>query len=132
MPLPSSFWIDEMAAVFVVHHRDKDASLQVAPQVAQSIYYVVPRIVGGFFGNSEVVYRIPSVLAMAATLWFVFRLAVRFIHPEAGWFAVFVCFSLRGINYQAADARPYPFGDVDVGLNWLKLGTVHSNTYFAA
>jgi hypothetical protein len=84
--------------------RDKDASLQVAPQVAQSIYYVVPRIVDGFFGNSEVAYRVPSVLAMAATLWFVFRLAVRFIHPEVGWFKVFACFSLRGINYQAADA----------------------------
>ena len=39
MLLPSSFWIDEMATVFVVDHRDKDASLQVAPQVAQSIYY---------------------------------------------------------------------------------------------
>jgi hypothetical protein len=47
IPLPSSFWIDEMATVFVVHHGDKDASLQVAPQVALSIYYVVPRIVDG-------------------------------------------------------------------------------------
>jgi hypothetical protein len=110
MPLPSSFWIDEMATVFVVQHGARDASLQVAPQVAQSIYYVLPGMLAKFFGNSEVVYRIPSVLAMAAALFFIFRLAVRLIHPEAGWFAIFACLSLRGFYYQAADARPYALG----------------------
>ena len=56
MPLPSSFWIDEMATVFVVHNGAKDASLQVAPPVAQSIYYVLPGMLARLFGNSEVAY----------------------------------------------------------------------------
>jgi len=138
MPLPSSFWIDEMATVFVVHNGAKDASLQVAPQVAQSIYYFLPGIVDRFFGNSEVAYRIPSVLAMAATLFFVFRLVVRFIHPEAGWFAVFACLSLRGINYQAADARPYALGTcVAAGslvllIRWLDSGRLWDGLLFVA
>ena len=34
MPLPSSFWVDEMATTFVVHHGAADPSLRVAPQVA--------------------------------------------------------------------------------------------------
>ncbi|HTA71750.1 MAG TPA: glycosyltransferase family 39 protein [Bryobacteraceae bacterium] len=138
MPLPSSFWIDEMATVFVVHIGAQDASLRVAPQVAQSIYYVLPGIVDRFVGESEVAYRIPSVLAMAATLWFVFRLAVRFIHPEAGWFAVFACLSLRGINYQAADARPYALGTcIAAGslvllIRWLDSGRFWDGLWFVA
>ncbi len=138
MPLPSSFWIDEMATVFVVHNGAKDASLQVAPQVAQSIYYFLPGMLAKFFGNSEVAYRIPSVLAMAAALFFIFRLAVRFIHPEAGWFAVFACLSLRGINYQAADARPYALGTcIAAGsllllIRWLDSGRFVDGLLFVA
>jgi hypothetical protein len=117
--------------VFVVHNGPKDASLQVAPQLAQSIFYLLPGMLARFFGNSEVAYRIPSVLAMAAALFFVFRLAVRSIHPEAGWFAVFACLSLRGINYQAADARPYALGTcIAAGsllplIRWLDSGQSH-------
>jgi hypothetical protein len=36
--------------------------------------------------------------------------AARLIHPEAGWFAVFACLAMRGINDEAADARPYALG----------------------
>ena len=44
MPLGSSFWVDEMVTRFVVLHGPRDASLQVAPQVAQSIYYLLPGV----------------------------------------------------------------------------------------
>ena len=47
---------------------------------------------------------------MGLTLFLVARLAARLIHPQAGWFAVFACLTLRGINYEAADARPYALG----------------------
>jgi len=43
MPLPSSFWVDEMATVFVVQHGPNHPSLAVAPQVPDSIYYQLPR-----------------------------------------------------------------------------------------
>jgi len=138
MPLPSSFWIDEMATAFVVHHGARDASLQVAPQVAQSIYYVLPGLMSRFVGDSEVAYRIPSVLAMLAALFFIYRIAVRFIHPDAGWFTVFACLSLRGINYQAADARPYALGTcIAAGsllllIRWLDSGRWWDGLLFAA
>lgn len=138
MLLPSSFWIDEMATAFVVHHGAQDASLQVAPQVAQSIYYVLPGLMTRFFGDSEVAYRIPSALAMLAALFFIYRIAVRFIHPDAGWFAVFACLSLRGINYQAADARPYALGTcIAAGsllllIRWLDSGRWWEGLLFAA
>jgi hypothetical protein len=47
---------------------------------------------------------------MGIALFFIYRLAARLIHPEAGWFAVFACLTIRGINYEAANARPYALG----------------------
>ncbi|PYT17840.1 MAG: hypothetical protein DMG59_06240 [Acidobacteria bacterium] len=110
MPLPSSFWVDEMVTAFVVRFGPTHPSLAVAPQVPASIYYVLPRAAGALFGFSEIAYRLPSVLAMAIALFLIARLAARLICPEAAWFAVFACLALRGINYQAADARPYALG----------------------
>ena len=74
------------------------------------IYYWLPRWAEAMWGFSEAVYRLPSVLAMGITLLLVARLAARLIHPRAGWFAVFACLALNGIDYQAADARPYGLG----------------------
>ncbi len=106
--LPSSFWVDEMATIFVVEHGADDPSLKIAPQVPQSIYYSVIRAFGP--GRSEVAYRLPSIMFMALALMFVALLVRRLIHPDAWWFAIFACFALRGINYEAANARPYAMG----------------------
>jgi hypothetical protein len=108
MPLPSSFWVDEMATVFVVEHGGADPSLKIAPQVPQSIYYSAIREVVP--GRSEIAYRLPSILFMAVALWFVALLVRRLIHPDAWWFAIFASFTLRGINYEAGNARPYAMG----------------------
>lgn len=108
MPLPSSFWVDEMATVFVVEHGAGDASLKIAPQVPQSIYYSLIRDLTP--GRSEIAYRLPSILFMAAALLFAGLLVSRLIHRDAWWFAVFACFTLRGIDYEAGNARPYAMG----------------------
>ena len=110
MPLSSSFWIDEIGTAFVVHQGPADASLAVAPQVPQSIYYALPRASEALLGFSEIAYRLPSILAMGLALFLIARLAARLIHPQAGWFAAFACLALRGNNYYAADARPYALG----------------------
>ena len=107
MPLPSSLWVDEMATAFVVQHGAHDPSLQVAPQVAASIYYLLPRITERIFGFSEIAYRLPSVLAMLGALFLIGKIAARLIHPDAAWFAVFLCLALREFDSQADDARPY-------------------------
>lgn len=108
MQLPSSFWVDEMATVFVVEHGAGDPSLKIAPQVPQSIYYPVVRWWSP--GRSEILYRLPSILFMGLALAFVGLLAARLIHKDAWWFAIFACFALRGIDYEAANARPYAMG----------------------
>ncbi len=113
MPLPSSFWVDEMGTMFVVRHGAQHPSLAVAPQVPASLYFWLPRMLDGVArlpGLTEAAYRIPSVLALGLALFLIARIAARLIHSQAGWFAVFACLAMRGFNYQAADARPYALG----------------------
>jgi hypothetical protein len=110
MPLPSSFWVDEMATLFVVTHGAHDPSLAVAPQVPASVYFALPRATTAVLGGSEMAYRLPSLLAMGLALVVIARLAARLVHPEAGWFAAFACLALKGFNYEAANARPYALG----------------------
>jgi hypothetical protein len=121
MPLPSSFWVDEMATVFVVHHGPNDPSFAVAPQVPDSVYYRLPQAAESLFGFSEISYRLPSLLLMGIALFLIARLAARLIAPEAAWFAVFACLSMRGFNDQAADARPYALGTCLVAASLLFL-----------
>ncbi len=110
MPLPSSFWVDEMVSAFVIHYGAAHPSLAVAPQVTATVYYWLPRAAESLFGFSEVAYRVPSLLALGAALWLIGLLAARLIHRDGGWFAIFACLGLRGFNYEAADARPYALG----------------------
>jgi len=121
MPLGSSFWVDEMGSVFVVHHGPGDPSLRVAPQVPASVYYVLPAIAERIAGFSEASYRFFSVLAMAGALIAIARLAKRLVDVDAGWFVVFACLASRDFNYQAADARPYALGTLVVSVALLKL-----------
>ncbi len=109
-PLPSSFWIDEIGTAFITRYGVSHPSLSSVPQLTATIYYCFPRMLDRRFGYSEIAYRIPSLIAMALALLLVAQLARRLIHPQARWFAVFACLALRGINYQADDARPYALG----------------------
>jgi len=104
MPLPSSLWTDETGTVFVVRYGASHA------ETAVSIYYPLARMAAALGGFSEVVYRLPSVLAMGLALILIARLAARLIHPQAAWFAAFACLAMHGFNFQAADARPYALG----------------------
>jgi len=106
MPLPSSFWTDETGTVFILHYGNSNGW----PGLPPSIYYALPRAAEAVGGFSEIVYRLPSLLAMGAALFLIARLAARLIHPGAAWFAAFACLALRGFNFQAADARPYGLG----------------------
>jgi hypothetical protein len=111
MPLPSSFWLDETATVFVAQHgADHPSVMEAGPQSWRSWYYPLIRVDGAVFGYSEIAARMPSILAMGALLALLAALVRRVVHAEAAWFAVFACLALPGINYQAANARPYALG----------------------
>ena len=101
--------MDELVTVFVIRFPGH-ASFAAAPQVPLSLYYGLPKLSWAMFGDSEAALRLPSIVAMAAALYFIGRLAARLIHPLAGWFAVFACLAFRNFDYFAVDARPYGLG----------------------
>lgn len=138
MALPSSFWIDEMATVFVVRYGAGHPSFAVAPQVPDSLYYWLPRLSSRLLGQSEIAYRLPSILAAGLALWVVARLAARLIHPRAAWFAAFACIALHDFNEHAADARPYMLA-ICIGaaciwflVEWLDTARWRDALWFAA
>jgi hypothetical protein len=137
MPLPASFWADETVTYFVVHYGGGHPSLAVAPQLQESIYYWLPWMAEKLGGFSEVGYRVPSLLAMAGALFLIARLAALLVHPRAAWFAVFVCLSMRGFNYQTNDARPYALGTLVAAasvwflIRWLDDGRWRDALLFA-
>ncbi len=128
VPLTSSFWIDEIGTAFVVRYGGDHWSFQIAPQVPTSIYYWFAKMSSALLGQSEAAFRLPSIVFMGVAVALVTRLAARLIHPDAGWFAAFACLALRGINYHAADARPYALGTMLVAagffflVRWLDSG----------
>lgn len=139
MPLPSSFWLDETATIFVAQQGAGHASvIEAGPQSWRSWYYPAIRVGGAVFGYSEVAARVPSVLAMAGMLALLAAMARRLIDPRAAWFAVFACLALPGVNYQAANARPYAIGMFFFAaaalflVRWLDSGRWRDALLFAA
>src|ERR1700722_328167 len=137
MPIASSFWVDEMGTVFVARYGGAHPSLRAAPQVAESIYYALPRLTERIAGTSGAGYRLWSLLAMGAALFLIAPAPAAVIHPQCAWFVVFACLSLRGIDYQAADTRPYALGacvaagGVLLLIRWLDSGRVRDGAAFA-
>ena len=108
--LPESFWIDETVTAFIARFGTAHPSLAAGPRFDQSIYYWLPRAAQAVFGFSEATLRLPSLAATFISLFLIGRLAARLIHPQAGWFAVFLCFIPREFARLATDARPYGLG----------------------
>jgi 4-amino-4-deoxy-L-arabinose transferase-like glycosyltransferase len=139
MPIGSSFSVDEAETAFVVHHGVHHPSLAIIAPAIESVYYWLPRASEALFGFSEAAERLPSLVALAIALFFIGRVAARLIHPEAAWFAVFACLTLRAFNYEAADARPYALGTCVAAaslcllLRWLDSGRwIDGILFFAA
>ena len=130
MPLGSSFWVDEAETAFVVHHGASHPSLAIIAPALVSVYYWLPRASEAVFGFSEAAERLPSLIALAIALFFIGLLAARLIHPQAAWFAVFACLTLRLFNYEAADARAYALGTcVAAASLWLLIRWLDSGKW---
>lgn len=138
MPLPSSLWVDEMGTAFVVQHGGADPSMKAAPQVAESVYYALPKLAVKIAGPSEVAYRFFSVLAMLGALLAIAGIASRLLDRRAAWLAVFGCLAVKPFNYEAADARPYALGTLVLTvalyllIRWMDSGRVRDGLLFAA
>jgi len=107
--ISSGFWLDETGTWWIVKDGPAEAIHRALSWSGQSpLYYLVVWFASRILGHSDIALRIPSVLATAGTLWFLYRLAARLIDRSA---APVVCFFfVCATSFFAIDARPYALG----------------------
>jgi mannosyltransferase len=108
VPLSSSLWEDEFGTWWVVKDGLGDAVHRAVTFQGQSpLYYLIvwaARVVGG---NSEVILRLPSLIAAALSAVVLYRLARLLISREAARFTVLAFVASQVVAFEASEARPY-------------------------
>lgn len=109
LPLWSPLWLDETASWFRV--RTGLISILHQPDVflMSTVYASVLWAFQATLGRSEWVLRLPSLLAMCASTFLLYRLAVRLVDREFALSAAAVYMLLHSVAFAACDARPYAF-----------------------
>ncbi len=115
VPLSSSLWLDELGTWWVVKDGLGDTVHRALTFHGQSpLYYVIVWIARHVGGNSEVVLRLPSLLAAAASAFLLYRLARTLISKEAALLAVLVFAATNSVAFEASEARPYAIANLAV------------------
>jgi len=110
MPLGSSLWLDEFGTTWLASGPVRGI-VERARLFPQSIPYgALVEAVTGATGWSEASLRWPSVVAMLASAWLVFRLGEELLDRATGVASAAVFLLLPQVEFSAADARPYAFG----------------------
>ena len=122
LPLNSSFWLDESVTFWSIC---KGIGVTVSrSQIwpGQNLFYMLlEAVIYRAGGTSEWILRLPSVLAMAATAWVLFRLGTRLFDRETGMLAMLVFVSIDEVVRNAVNARGYAIGLLLVTASMLQL-----------
>jgi uncharacterized membrane protein len=115
VPLFSSLWLDELGTWWVVKDGAGDTVHRALTFHGQSpLYYLIvwaARVVGG---HSEVVLRLPSLIAAAVSAIILYRLARRLIGTEAARLTIVVFAATQAVAFEASEARPYALANLAV------------------
>ncbi len=108
LPMRSSLWADELGTSWIVKDSFTAMLERAVVWSGQSpLYYVTAWAAAKIAPASDVALRVPSLLAMGATLWLLYRLAARLIGRPAALYAALIFAALPPVAFAAADARPY-------------------------
>jgi len=129
VPLRSSLWIDEAGTYWIAKDGFRDviprAVLGTAPTPG---YFILPWLAMKLGGTSEIVMRIPSVLAMAGAAWLIYLIGAHLVSSGTGMVAAIVFACMRPVMFAAADARPYALAvlllsaHIFMLLRWIETG----------
>ncbi len=115
VPLFSSLWLDELGTYWVVKDGLGDAVHRALTFHGQSpLYYSIVWAARSVGGNSEAVLRLPSLIATAASLVLLYRLARTLISREAARFTVLAFAATQMVAFEASEARPYALATLAV------------------
>lgn len=123
IPIGSSLWLDELVTFWSSYRGILPAIARGQFWPGQNTAYTV--LIASIIrvgGTSEVVLRLPSLIAAVLTGWLLFRLGETFLDKEAGILVVVVFTSLHEIARDAAtNARPYSIALLLVVASMLQL-----------
>jgi len=108
VPLSTSLGLDESGNYWVLKDGFHEALVRSQIWPGTPIIYdalvIAAKALGG---NSEIVLRLPALLAGLCSLWILYLLGKRLLGPLAGMLACLVFASLRDVVYVASTVRPY-------------------------
>src|SRR5215469_8306686 len=108
MPMQASLWLDETVTYWSAYRGIAAAITRSQFWPGQNmVYTMLAALMIRLAGPSEIVLRLPSLLAAIATAWLLFRLGTDLFDKETGVMATLVFVSLDEMMRTAANARPY-------------------------
>jgi len=123
--LNQSLWLDEATTALVSQMSLTDFFTKFMPNdFHPPLYYLFMKLWTNFFGYSEIVLRMPSVLFSLATGYVVYLIG-------GAWAAVFFLFNPL-IVYYSQEARMYMMGAFFVTLSYFALWTGRKKLYIFA
>jgi len=138
LPIGGSLWLDETVTYWA-------ACKGVAASLARSqffpgqatLYNMIAALAIRVGGSSEIVFRLPSLIAVGVTAWLLFQLGKAWLDSEMGMIVAVVFISLHDIAIHGVSARPYAFGLLFVVgavlelVRWLRSGRLQNLLMFA-
>jgi len=106
LPLGNSFWLDETVIVTIVRNGFQ-TSVHQAFLDSQPVMFSIIEWLTRHLGESEIVLRLPSLLASIGSLIVLYRIGREAIDQDAGLLLAGIHLSLVAVAEQAANARPY-------------------------
>jgi len=111
MPMQASLWLDETVTYWSAYKGIAAAITRSQFWPGQNmVYTLLAALMIHLAGPSEIVLRLPSLLAAIATAWLLFRLGTHLFDKETAILATLVFVSLDEMMRTAANARPYAIG----------------------
>jgi hypothetical protein len=136
LTIRSAFWLDETVSYWEISGGFRE--IWARQSVSFPAYFYILWATKSLFGSSEVVLRMPSVLAMLAAAYVAYRIARELFSPDVAAI-VTVVFCLHPIvAFEAVDARPYAFAVLLVNcailsfLRWMKTNSTRYAILFGA
>ncbi len=115
LPLRTGFWQDETGTFWAIQGGFTEVIHRTLLWPAQTLLYtLLDWMAVQIGGSSELVMRLPSVLAMLFGTYLLYRLGVRLMGRDSAQPATIVFVCSEAVAFAAADARPYALGTMAI------------------
>jgi 4-amino-4-deoxy-L-arabinose transferase-like glycosyltransferase len=106
-PLSSSLGLDETGTYWTIQPGLSEIGSRSYSPPQSMVYFFIAGLAVALGGASEVVLRLPSVIAMGLAAFLLYRLGKRLLGADAALWATLVFVCSQDIAYAASDARAY-------------------------